>query len=336
LPSRLNVSLYSSLIRPLLFRLDPETAHNVAIAVLSWGWPASLVAADTSAADGVELWNLKFRNRLGIAAGLDKNAVAIDAWFRLGFGFCELGTITAHAQPGNPKPRITRLIEAEALINRMGFPNDGAQKIADRLDGDARRRARKDFPVGINIGKSKITPIENAAEDYLGSFKALHDDGDYFVVNVSSPNTPGLRDLQDPVRLAEILHVLRHYNVAHGTKPVLVKLAPDIQTHDLGELVGALVDAGVDGIVATNTTLDHGKYAGRAEGGLSGRPLRNRADEMIRFISDETSGRLPIIGVGGVLTRDDYQRKLDAGATLVQVYTGLVYRGPELIAEILG
>jgi dihydroorotate dehydrogenase len=330
------MTLYSSLIRPLLFRLDPETAHNVAIEILSWGWPAAFVAVDTSAAEPVELWNLKFRNRLGIAAGLDKNAVAIDAWYRLGFGFCELGTITAHAQPGNPKPRITRLVEAEALINRMGFPNDGASAIADRLDGDAGRRARKSFPVGINIGKSKITPIESATEDYLNAFKALHDDGDYFVVNVSSPNTPGLRDLQDPVRLTEILHALHHYNVTRGTKPVLVKLAPDIDTRDLGELLEAIINAGVDGIVATNTTLDHGKYAGRAEGGLSGRPLRNRSDEMIRFISEETSGRLPIIGVGGVLTRDDYARKLDAGAMLVQVYTGFVYRGPELIQEILG
>jgi dihydroorotate dehydrogenase len=279
---------------------------------------------------------LKFRNRLGIAAGVDKNAEATLAWHELGFGFAELGTITLHAQPGNPKPRVFRFPNQQALINRLGFPNLGAEAIAGRLRPLRERHSLKDFPVGINLGKSKITPLQEASSDYLGSLKILHPLGDFFVINISSPNTPGLRDLAKPEDLRRLLSTLQEYNRSQSNpKPILLKISPDLEFSALPGIVQATREFSLSGIVATNTTLHRSKEDPTENGGLSGRPLTNRALAVTRAIRPLLAPEQILVGVGGIMNTTDFQARRSAGADLAQVYTGMVYLGPRTAWEIL-
>ena len=328
---------YERLVRPTLFALGAETAHHLAIGALRMlsRSEAALRPLKRFAPPPkpVELFGLTFPIPVGLAAGFDKNGVALPAWEALGFGFIEVGTVTARAQPGNPKPRIFRYPEQQALINRLGFNNDGADVVAQRL-----RALRDDgrwpkIPVGINLGKSKVTPLEEAADDYLYSFRRLREFADYVVVNVSSPNTPGLRSLQGQGPLTVLLRALRAENV-ETPKPLLVKIAPDLSMEELEEILHVCGANGVAGIIATNTTLDHAVIAPSRDqsGGLSGEPLREKATEIIREISARS--HLPVIGVGGIVDAETAQQKRDAGARLLQIYTGLVFRGPGLIREV--
>jgi dihydroorotate dehydrogenase len=339
---------YETLVRPRLFHRDPEHAHEQAVdalRLLSRFGPLCRLIETWSRANGarpqpVHAFGLTFPNAVGLAAGFDKNAAAWPAAAALGFGHVEVGTITAHAQPGNPKPRVFRFPSEAAVINRMGFNNAGAPAIAARFakqPGPGRRR----IPVGINLGKSKITPIEDATADYLQSFELLADHADYVVLNVSSPNTPNLRQLQDEARLRELLAAVTGANGqrhAAGKRrvPVLLKIAPDLTWPQIDAVLSVIFEYGLDGIIATNTTLARpGFFASVSEaGGLSGAPLRQRSTDIVNYISRATSGRLPIVGVGGITDAASAAEKLDAGATLVQVYTAMVFRGPFLAAEI--
>ena len=281
----------------------------------------------------LRLFGLDFPNPVGLAAGMDKNAVALPAWQAMGFGFLEAGTITALAQPGNDKPRSFRFPSQEALINRMGFNNRGASAAAKRLRRLKASRRWPSIPVGINIGKSKVTPLENAASDYATSYNLLLPYGDYFVINVSSPNTPGLRTLQDSDSLAQIIRTLKRI---HSGKPLLVKIAPDLTDDAVREMAALAESEKLAGIIATNTTLDHSAIPTPSDqtGGLSGAPLRQRSTEVIRTLRSVT--QLPIIASGGIMDAASAKEKLDAGANLVQIYTGFVYHGPELIRDIVG
>ncbi|MDR1304333.1 MAG: quinone-dependent dihydroorotate dehydrogenase [Verrucomicrobiales bacterium] len=329
--------IYEKILRPLLFKTtDAEQIHHVAALVLQHS-PVLPLLAPLLRADAapVKLWRLTFRNRLGLAAGFDKEATLVKAFWRLGFGHTEIGTVTRHAQPGNPKPRVFRCPSASGLVNRMGFPNSGADVIAARLTRLRLAWGKPDYPIGVNLGKSKITELADAAGDYLYSFKKLHAVGDYFVVNVSSPNTPGLRDLQNVAALRPILSALQTANRELGEKPLLLKIAPDLNYADIAEILSLSAEQGLHGIIATNTTLDHSAITLTETGGLSGAPVRQKSTAIIKFIAKETGGKLPIIGVGGVFTRADFQEKLDAGASLVQLYTGFIYRGPFTVRKIL-
>lgn len=320
------MSAYETLVRPLLFAIDPEAAHEFAIAVLRHAPWFRFTPVEKRA----QVFGLDFRNRVGLAAGFDKNGVALPAWEAIGFGFAEIGTITAQPQPGNPKPRIFRYPRQQAIINRLGFNNDGAAVIAARL-----RRLRESgrwprIPIGINIGKSKAAPLERAAEDYRFSFQQLHEFADYVVVNVSSPNTPGLRDLQDAAQLGHLIDVLQNENTMR--KPLLVKIAPDLTCEQLEQVVTTCEANGVAGLIATNTTLDHTSVANHESGGLSGAPLLAKSNDVIGAIRKRST--LPIIGVGGVMDAASARAKIAAGAQLIQIYTGLIYRGPGLIGEV--
>jgi dihydroorotate dehydrogenase len=321
--------VYERLVRPLLFSLDPETAHYFAIHCLRL-FPALIPKIE--ARHPTTVFGLDFPNPVGLAAGFDKNGVALPAWEALGFGFVEIGTVTARAQPGNPTPRIFRYREQEALINRLGFNNDGAEVIAQRLRKLRARGRWPRIPVGINLGKSKVTPLENAAEDYLHSFRLLHEFADYIVLNVSSPNTPGLRALQEHDALVVLLQTIVREN---RSKPILLKIAPDISDSDLGNIIAACEENGVAGIVATNTTLDHSAIPSAQDqaGGLSGAPLREKSTALVRAIA--TRSKLPVIGVGGISDATSAREKFEAGAKLIQVYTGFIYRGPGLLQEIV-
>lgn len=328
--------LYEKYIRPCLFRTDPEWIHGAGISAMK-SEVISKTLGNMVGPQGhpVKLWGLTFRNPLGLAAGFDKNAEVIPAAYHLGFGFTEVGTVTAHAQPGNPRPRIFRIPEQQALVNRLGFPNQGAQVIAKRISAVRSSRTFDRFPIGINLGKSKVTELDQAAEDYLYSFQLLEPFGDFFVINVSSPNTPSLRELQSPERLGPMLSPLLEENAGRNQKPVLLKIAPDLETEDIDAILEAIETHRLDGIVATNTTVDHSSIDLNETGGLSGSPLTRRSTEVIRHIHRVTNGKLPIIGVGGVVTREDYEEKLQAGASLVQVYTGFVYQGPLVVRKLL-
>ncbi len=328
------MNLYS-LLRPILFQLDAERAHHVALTGLQ---AASHAPASVSLAFGpppqrpTTVGGISFRNPVGLAAGMDKNAVALPAWEALGFGFVEVGTITAKAQPGNPQPRLFRYPEQAALVNRMGFNNDGCDVVAARLERLKSSGRWPNIPVGINLGKSKVTAPEDAADDYLTSFRRLLPYGDYFVVNVSSPNTPGLRDLQHPDALRAIFARLRDHD---ATRPLFVKLAPDLTADQLTALAPLLQPDFVSGVIATNTTLDHSALPhGRDEnGGLSGAPLTARAAAFLSQLRAETP--LPVIASGGIMSGSDAWDRIAGGASLVQIYTGFVYRGPVLIREIV-
>jgi len=328
---------YERFVRPLLFSLDAETAHHLAIGFLRG---ASHVDLALRALNSFQpppkpktVFGINFPNPIGLAAGLDKNGVALVALAALGFGFVEIGTVTAKAQPGNPKPRIFRLPEQQALINHLGFNNDGADIVAERL-GKLRAAGRwPAVPVGINIGKSKITPREQATADYLYSFQLLREFADYIALNVSSPNTPGLRDLQGAAALSELLGTIASEN-RQNPKPVLVKIAPDLSPNDLEDLIATCEQNEVAGIIATNTTLDHSSIppARDREGGLSGKPLREKSTALVRAITARST--IPVVASGGVVDAESAREKFEAGAQLVQIYTGYIYRGPGLLREI--
>lgn len=329
---------YERLVRPLLFSLEPETAHHVALASLrlTVAFPPLLAALRhfQPPRKPLKLFGFEFPNPVGLAAGFDKNGVALPAWEALGFGFVEIGTVTAKPQPGNPTPRIFRYPEQEALINRLGFNNDGADAVADRL-GRLRTSGRwPKIPIGINLGKSRATEVTHAADDYLYSLSRVRDFADYLVLNVSSPNTPGLRSLQEYQALRDLLRAIRAENGSAG-KPILVKVAPDLPLPELNSLLSVCEENGVDGIVATNTTLNHSAVPAAQDqtGGLSGRPLREMSTALIRAIRVQSS--LPIIGVGGICDAASASEKFEAGAQLVQVYTGFVYRGPGILTDIV-
>jgi dihydroorotate dehydrogenase len=329
------MSLYTQVLRPLLFQTtDPEKLHRTVITGCSTLGKFSLVHPVLDACFTVidsrlsqNLWGLTFPAPLGLAAGFDKNADGVNIWGHLGFGFAEIGSVTRHGQPGNPQPRLFRLPEDEAVINRMGFNNDGADGVAQKLV-----QQKSAVPLGINLGKSKITPLEEAPEDYRYSFEKLYDFGDYFVVNVSSPNTPGLRELQNVTRLEEIFKVLQAVNMAQ--KPLLVKIAPDLADADIDAVVDLAQSYRLAGVIATNTTIGReglkSTWAKAEPGGLSGAPVRQRSTEVIRKIYRRTGGKFPIIGVGGIFHPQDAWEKLAAGASLLQTYTGWIYQGPRL------
>jgi dihydroorotate dehydrogenase len=328
---------YERFVRPILFSVSPEAAHNLAIRNLRAisSLPSVLHQLERFQPDPKPktVFGLTFPNPIGLAAGFDKNGVAIPAWAALGFGFVEVGTVTAKAQPGNPKPRIFRYPEQEALINRLGFNNDGADMVALRLRTLRESGQWPAIPVGINIGKSKITPIENAADDYLYSFRLLAPLADYVVLNVSSPNTPGLRSLQERAAIEQLLAAIRRENET-VRKPVLLKIAPDLSLAELEQIIAACEKHAVAGIIATNTTMDHSAIPSTRDqtGGLSGVPLRERSTAFVRAITSCSS--LPVIASGGISDGTSAREKLEAGAQLLQVYTGYVYRGPGLLREI--
>lgn len=332
--------MYHTLIRPLLFRLDPENAHNLALrigAAAAWRPVQAALRALWTVSDerlAVTAFGLRFPNPLGLAAGMDKRGAALYCFDAMGFGAIELGTVTAQPQPGNPRPRIFRLRADGALINRMGFPSDGACAVHAALSRLARGRVRA--VLGVNIGKTKVTALDAALEDYLFSFKTLYAHADYFVINVSSPNTPDLRKLQDRSRLQELVRGLRAHNPVH--KPVLVKVAPDLSPAQLDEVVGLALDEKLSGIIAVNTTVSRDGLSRpvNESGGLSGPPLHQKARSFVRHIAQRSEGRLAIIGVGGVSSAAEVLGMLQDGAALVQLYTALVYRGPGLVKQILG
>jgi dihydroorotate dehydrogenase len=332
------VTAYGALARPVLFRLgggDAETAHEWTLRRLAAApeWALAALRSRYAVSAPVEAFGLRFPNPVGLAAGMDKNGVALPAWPALGFGFVEVGTVTWQGQPGNDRPRMFRLRASGAVINRMGFNNAGATALAHRL-GELRRGGWLAGPLGISLGKSKATPLSDAVADYLSSLRLLLPYGDYFAVNVSSPNTPGLRSLQDRGQLDELLAELR---TAAGATPLLVKLAPDLTDGAIAEALQVCLDRGIDGVIATNTTTARGGLApadvvrGEQAGGLSGAPLTLRTREVVSFIHSETGGQLPVIGVGGILDPADAVALVDRGAVLVQLYTGLIYRGPALV-----
>ena len=331
-------NFYERLVRPMLFSLDAETAHHFTITLLGsaahFDLAVRVLRSFKPASKPKTLFGLRFPNPIGLAAGLDKNGVALPAWAALGFGFIEIGTVTAKAQLGNPKPRIFRLPEQRALINRLGFNNDGADAIADRL-----RRLRNSgcwpaVPVGINIGKSRATPLEQATDDYLYAFRLLRDFGDYVTLNVSSPNTPGLRELQDPLRLSDLLQAIGNEPGA-TPKPVVVKISPDLSSPELKAVLVVCEDNGVAAIIATNTTVDHSSIPAPLdqEGGLSGAPVQEKSTALIREIASRST--IPVIASGGICDAASAREKFEAGAQLIQLYTGFVYRGPGLLREIM-
>lgn len=339
---------YEKLIRPVLFRQDPEHAHEKAVlamrrlAALPPLCRALEAATQLSATRSkpIEAFGLKFPNHVGLGAGFDKNAEGWPAAAALGFGHVEVGTITALAQPGNPKPRVFRYPAHEAVINRMGFNNEGCDAVAERLARQPQPGHRR-IPVGVNLGKSKVTAIEDATADYLKSFGRLADYADYLVLNVSSPNTPNLRQLQDESRLRELLAAITSANrdrvsASKRRVPVLLKIAPDLTWPQVDAVLGVIAENGLDGIIATNTTLARPGFFETVDqaGGLSGAPLRRRSTDIIKYIARSTAGKLPIIGVGGIMDAASAAEKLDAGATLVQIYTGLIYRGPFFAADL--
>ena len=364
--------IYPHLIRPILFAQDSEMVHDWTLQRLAWigkqEIACDVVSSFFEAPElRLQVLGLSFPNPVGLAAGMDKGALAVPAWSALGFGFTELGGVTWHPQEGNPPPRMFRAIEDRALINRMGFNNPGARAMAERLAAWKKAGRWPNHPVGVNLGKSKVTPLQHAAEDYANSLSVLWPYADFFVVNVSSPNTPNLRQLQDRAALDEILTALQETNDAAsvasqacqaqngGTpfqrptssskparKSILVKVSPDLPLTALDEILELVEPRQIAGIVATNTTTSRpwtndpevqSIYA--QPGGLSGRPLRERSTEMIRHLYTQTRGCLPIIGVGGVFNPDDAWEKITAGASLVQTYTGLIYEGPGIAKEIV-
>jgi dihydroorotate dehydrogenase len=328
---------YERFVRPLLFAIDPETAHRFALGGLR---AASNIDLALRALNSFrpstklkQLFGLNFQNPIGLAAGLDKNGVALPAWAALGFGFVEIGTVTAKPQSGNPKPRIFRFPEQSALINRLGFNNDGADAIAARLKQLQQTGRWPRVPVGINIGKSMVTPLTEAIEDYLYSFAVLNEFADYVVLNVSSPNTPGLRELQSPAALSDLLSAIAEKNLS-ARKPIVVKIAPDLTPEQLEQILSVCENNRVAAIIATNTTLDHSSVpSGRDEqGGLSGAPLREKSTALVRQIAARST--IPVIASGGIMDAESAREKIEAGAQLVQIYTGLIYRGPGLLREI--
>lgn len=327
--------MYKNLIRPILFKFDPEEVHYFTFSMLkNFSFLAKLFLPKPIVDKRLEreVFGLKFKNPVGLAAGFDKNAVLFEELSDLGFGFIEIGTLTPKGQPGNDKKRLFRLMEDSAIINRMGFNNDGVDAAVERL------KKNKNVLIGGNIGKNKITPNEEAVNDYTICFEKLFPYVDYFVVNVSSPNTPNLRELQDKEPLTQLLGTLQQMNSENATpKPILLKIAPDLSDDQLLDIIDIVKETKIAGVIATNTTLSREglKSENKSEiGGLSGKPLTKRSTEVIRFLSEKSNRAFPIIGVGGIHTAKDAIEKLDAGASLIQLYTGFIYEGPELINDI--
>ncbi len=325
--------------------MQPEDAHHFTFRFIAqlhqipgMGKLMSALYDVTKKEDAVEVFGLKFKNRVGLAAGLDKDARLYKELNNLGFGFIEIGTVTPLAQPGNEQPRLFRIIQDEAIVNRMGFNNEGVAAAVERLKGKS-----KNILVGGNIGKNKVTPNEEAFEDYKKCFEALFDYVDYFVVNVSSPNTPGLRALQEKEPLMKIMQQLQTLNQAKKTpKPLLLKIAPDLTNEQLDDIVEIAVEANLSGLIATNTTIERAPLTISKEeiekigaGGLSGKPLTEKSTEIVRYLAQKLNGRIPIIAVGGIMTGKDAADKIKAGATLVQLYSGFIYKGPDLIKDCI-
>ncbi|HBF19837.1 MAG TPA: dihydroorotate dehydrogenase (quinone) [Cryomorphaceae bacterium] len=337
--------MYKSLIRPFLFRFDPEKIHHFTFRCIAAihklpGMSALLRGSFTVKDERLKrkVFGLEFENPVGLAAGFDKDGKLFEELASFGFGFIEVGTVTPKPQAGNPKPRLFRLPSDKALINRMGFNNEGVDALVERL----RHRENHNLIIGGNIGKNKTTPNEQAIEDYLYCFDRLFDYVDYFVVNVSSPNTPNLRDLQDKKPLTDLLKSLQEENSQkHTSKPILLKIAPDLTDAQLDDIIDIVRITRIHGIIATNTTINRAglktptsivESAGM--GGLSGKPLKARSTEVIRYLHTKSGGKFPIIAVGGIYTAEDAREKLDAGASLVQVYTGFIYEGPAMVKKI--
>lgn len=332
---------YEKVVRPTLFRMDPEKAHDLGVTALDYlsrVRPLCRIMESFNMVHGdhpIKLFGLKFPNAVGLAAGMDKNGRFWRAAAALGFGHAEIGTITHQQQPGNERPRVFRYPESSAIINRMGFNNDGAAAIAERLKNSL-GKGKSRIPLGINIGKSKVVPLDQAVEDYLGSFSTLVEYADYFTINVSSPNTRDLRKLQEKEYLQSLLGELSKANHNRARKlgqdptPMLLKIAPELSYREIDEVLEIISDCGLDGIVATNTTLSRPGPMSKSKeaGGLSGAPLHPLALDIVNYISRHTMGKLPIIGVGGVDSAESAGRMVDNGAHLVQIYTGFVFRGP--------
>ncbi len=332
--------MYKFFIRPLLFSFEPEKAHHI---TFSWMKMIGKIPFAKTILRSIyqieneklsrEVFGIKFPNPVGLAAGLDKNALLIDEWENLGFGFVEIGTVTPLPQAGNEQPRLFRLPEDKAIINRMGFNNDGMEMIAQRL-----KNRKSKIIVGGNIGKNKITPNENAVDDYIKCFNCLYDYVDYFVVNVSSPNTPGLRALQDKEPLMNIMNQLQKLNSTKAKrKPLLLKIAPDLTNEQLNDIIEIAITAQLDGLIATNTTISRENLThenAKETGGMSGAPLKNRSTEVVKYLHQQLQNKVPIIASGGVMSANDAIEKLNAGADLVQVYTGFIYEGPTLVKAI--
>lgn len=328
-----------SYLRPLLFALEPETAHGATLYALDVAHRSELLrfVAKPPQDLPVDAFGLRFPNPVGLAAGLDKNADHLDALGALGFGFVEVGTTTPRPQPGNDKPRMFRLAEHEAIINRLGFNNGGVDALVRNVQQSSYHGV-----LGINIGKNKDTPNEKAVNDYLTCLHKVHEHASYITVNISSPNTQGLRDLQQEATLYKFISVLRAAQERLGSqqgrrKPMLLKIAPDLSEGELDAIAEVLLRTGIDGVICSNTTIDHASVAddphGGESGGLSGKPLFERSTAVLAGMHKRLQGRIPLIGVGGILDGSDAAEKLDAGASLVQVYSGLIYRGPHLVAE---
>ncbi len=328
--------MFYRLARSALFRLPPEKAHALTLDAVRWR--GRMLSAARQGAPALQAFGLSFSNRVGLAAGFDKNAVAVDGWLSLGFGHVEVGTVTPKPQPGNPQPRVFRLVSPEAIINRMGFPNDGAEQVVARL-----RARRRPGVVGVNIGKNAATPLDRAIDDYMFCLRAVFPVADYITVNVSSPNTVGLRSLQDTEHLVPLLARLIEESQAlerqHSRRaPLLVKLSPDLADAELRKVATAVASVPVAGIIATNTTISRDTIPdqplAREAGGLSGRPLFARSCAAVRVLRETLGPEMPIIGVGGVASASDARALRQAGANLVQLYTGLVYQGPGLVREL--
>ena len=334
--------MYKLLIRPILFLFDPEKVHHFTFSILKFIFKIPFIKSIISNYYSVnkssletKLFGLKFKNPVGLAAGFDKNAVLIDELSAFGFGFIEIGTVTPKPQIGNPKKRLFRLKQDKAIINRMGFNNDGVDAIVERL-----KKVKSDIIIGGNIGKNKTTPNENAVDDYVICFNKLFDYVHYFVVNVSSPNTPNLRALQDKEPLSKLLNTLQEINkTKEKPKPILLKIAPDLTNEQLLDIVDIVKDTKIDGVIATNTTIERNNLASSKntieKGGLSGGPVRKRATKIVEFLSNKSNNSMQIIGVGGIFTSIDAKEKLNNGAKLIQVFTGFIYQGPSMIKKIL-
>ncbi len=331
--------MYKKIIRPILFLFDTEKVHNFTFLffkiILNLPFIGYIVRKIYSVENKKlhkKIFGLEFKNPVGLAAGFDKDAKLYNELTCFGFGFIEVGTVTPKAQNGNPKKRLFRLVDDEGVINRMGFNNDGMSKITARL------KKNKNVLIGGNIGKNKSTPNNQAVNDYLLCFNYLHDFVDYFVVNVSSPNTPNLRELQNKEPLIEILKAIKAENLTKfKPKPILLKISPDLSKNNISDIVEIVLSLKIDGIVATNTTIKRNNLKSKninEAGGLSGKPILERSNEVIRYISEKSKGSIPIIGVGGIHSAQDAIDKINAGADLVQIYTGFIYEGPSLIRSI--
>ena len=339
--------IYENIIRPICFRMEPEQAHDRVAQMLKLMGATPMLCSmirrfnQVCEDKPVQLFGLEFPNRVGLAAGMDKDGEFPRAIEALGFGHAEVGTVTPQGQAGNPRPRLFRFPEENAIINRMGFNNKGSEAMLNSLTNHYPKGKRR-MPVGVNIGKAKATPLDQAVDDYLASFRTLADQADYFTINISSPNTPGLRELQTESYLRALLTILRDENrtyakkLGHKPHPMLLKIAPDLSYAEIDQIVSVLLDLGYDGIIATNTTINRPSgFASNETGGLSGgADIRKRSNDVINYIHRSTEGKLPIIGVGGIDSPEAAGEKMDAGASMVQIYTGWIYRGPFFAKEL--